>query len=56
MVVDLEGGKLAARHRYTSDTAEVSHHDAVGDYAPSEMIVYGALPEQMVVRGELPAF
>ncbi len=32
--------------RYTSDTAEVSHHDEEGDYAEAEMIVEGALPEQ----------
>ena len=45
---DLTGGLL---YRYTSDTAEVSHEDAEGDYAPGQMIVEGALPEQVVVRG-----
>lgn len=43
-------GGIALEHRYTSDTAEVSSADAVGDLDPASMIVAGALPEQMVVR------
>lgn len=37
--------------RYTSDTAEVSHVDATGDFTPAEMIIEGALPEQAAVHG-----
>jgi YVTN family beta-propeller protein len=51
MVIDPDGVQMRVIRRYTSDTAEVSHADAVGDYTPGEMIVYGALPEQMAVRG-----
>lgn len=51
MVIALSPDKKAtALFRYTSDTAEVSARDAQGDYAPEEMIVEGALPEQAVVK------
>ncbi len=46
----LQGRSL--NYRYTSDTAEVSHADVEGDYAPGELIVQGALPEQATVQGD----
>jgi DNA-binding beta-propeller fold protein YncE len=50
LVLSVSGGALEVAHRYTSDTAEVSEHDAKDDYTRQEMIVYGALPEQIVAR------
>jgi YVTN family beta-propeller protein len=54
--------KLKQLFRYTSDTAEATVSDKEGycdesgqncahDYTPEEMIVVGAMPEQMTVRG-----
>lgn len=52
LVLGQAQGKLAPLFRYTSDTAEVSTRDAKGDYTPGEMIVAGALPEQVTVHGD----
>jgi cytochrome c5 len=51
-VIAPSGESMRVVRRYTSDTAEVSEADAIGDYDLSEMIVYGALPEQAEVRGD----
>ena len=52
IVIDVVEDRMRSLYRYTSDTAEISAHDAQGDYLASEMIVNGALPEQMVVRND----
>ncbi len=52
IVLDASGESMQVLFRYTSDTAEVSANDAKGDYLASEMIVAGALPEQLLTRGD----
>ena len=51
IVVSTRSADASYVRRYTSDTAEVSRVDAIGDLAPETMIVAGALPEQLVIVG-----
>ncbi len=51
-LVVLETSTLKVLQRFTSDTAEASHVDAVGAIEPARMVVAGSFPRALAVGGQ----